>query len=802
MIAKVIVDVANSKTDRSYDYLIPDEWTSFIEKGMRVIVPFNNRNVQGFVVDLEEHSTVPNLKKIKKFVDMSPVLTGELLDLGFWLSEAALCFKITALQAMLPVALKARYKKQLERVQADMLPKEVNDLFQKNDLIDWDEVIKLPAGLLKQIQKLIKAGAMKMVTEIKDRTTSKTIKVVKPAMGKNDLLKEIETLTPRAKKQKEILEWFLVHFAEIPSNELLMKLHATRSTLKALINKQILVENDRKIYRDPYEAASFKQTEPLALTDIQQKAIQPILSSVENSEQEIFLLHGVTGSGKTEIYLQSIQSVLEKGKEAIMLVPEISLTPQIVQRFKERFGSDVAVLHSGLSAGEKYDEWLKIHRKEVKVVVGARSAIFAPFENIGMIIIDEEHESSYKQEENPRYHARDVAEWRSKYHQCPLILGSATPSLESYARSQKNVYHLSELTERIHSQSMPEVMIVDMREELREGNRSIFSRILIEKIKEKLDRKEQCVLFLNRRGYSTFIMCRDCGYVAECPHCDISLTYHKNKNTLKCHYCGFEEMAPNRCPDCGSQHIRFFGTGTQKVEEELTKLMPEARIIRMDVDTTSRKGAHEKLLSAFANKQGDILLGTQMIAKGLDFPDVTLVGVIAADTMLNLPDFRAAERTFQLLTQVSGRAGRHKLQGEVIVQSYNPEHYSIQLASGHNYTSFYLTEMKARKAHAYPPYYYLTLITVSHPELMKVIAVAEKITSRLKKELSNKAIVLGPAASVIPRIKDRYRYQCMIKYKNEPNLFHALKSILNQYENELGNSGLQIVIDSNPYMLM
>lgn len=802
MIAKVIVDVATSQTDRPFDYEVPNQWTSIIERGMRVIVPFGRRKVQGFVIDFQEESDISKLKPIDELLDLEPVLTSELLELGFWLSDHTLCFSITALQAMLPVALKVHYKKHVKIKERDALLNEVQSLFKQRESVSLTELNKSSTEQMKQIQTLLKQGVLEIVTEIKERKTKKVIKVIEPKVDVETLKKEIKLLDPRAKKQTEILQWFTENFKEIPVQQLLDTLHVSRSVLKSLIQKQLLVEKERQVYRDPYAIASSELSQPLPLTDVQKKAINPILSAVSKEKRETFLVHGVTGSGKTEIYLQSIASVLQKGKEAIVLVPEISLTPQMVKRFKERFGEKVAVLHSGLSAGEKYDEWLKIHRKQVKVVVGARSAIFAPFENLGMIIIDEEHESSYKQEENPRYHARDVAQWRSDYHQCPLILGSATPSLESYARSIKQVYQLSELSERIYSQAMPTVITVDMREELREGNRSIFSRELVESLKETLARNEQCVLLLNRRGYSTFIICRDCGYVAECPHCDISLTYHKNKQQVKCHYCGYEEPVANRCPECSSEHIRFFGTGTQKVEEELLKLIPEARIIRMDVDTTSRKGAHEKLLSAFANKQGDVLLGTQMIAKGLDFPDVTLVGVITADTMLNLPDFRSAERTFQLLTQVAGRAGRHELAGKVIIQTYAPEHYSIQYASEHNYHAFFNQEMKIRQAHAYPPYYYLTSITVSHHELMKVIAISEQIAKVLKRQLSKQAVVLGPAACVIPRIKDRYRYQCMVKYKNEPKLVETLKTILSHYESELTQSELQIIIDQNPQMLM
>ncbi|NGP45053.1 primosomal protein N', partial [Bacillaceae bacterium SIJ1] len=514
------------------------------------------------------------------------------------------------------------------------------------------------------------------------------------------------------------------------------------------------------------------------------------------------LLHGITGSGKTEVYLQAIANVLARGEEAIVLVPEISLTPMMVQRFKERFGSKVAVLHSGLSGGERYDEWRKIHRREVSVAVGARSAVFAPFTNLGLFIIDEEHETSYKQEENPRYHARDVAIERAQHHGCPVILGSATPSLESRARAQKDVYTYLALPDRIGQYAYPEVAIADMKEELHAGNRSMFSRVLMEKLREVVARNEQAVLFLNRRGFSTFVMCRDCGYVLQCPHCDISLTYHKRFEQMRCHYCGYQERVPHECPACQAEHIRFFGTGTQKVEEELTKWMPELRIIRMDVDTTQRKGAHERLLKSFENEEADVLLGTQMIAKGLDFKKVTLVGVLAAETMLHLPDFRAAEKTFQLLTQVSGRAGRHDLPGEVIIQTYTPEHYSIELSALNDYEAFYQKEMAFRKRGQYPPFYYLALVSVAHEEQMTCLEEVEKMARYLRKSLSDQAVILGPVASPIPRIKDRFRYQCMIKYKNEPALLPAMRKLIEQYAEQIQKKEMQVAIDMQPYAML
>lgn len=801
--ASVIVDVPAMQTDRAFDYKIPDEWEGVLTPGMRVIVPFGPRKVQGFVVETKDHSDFKRLKSITELLDITPCLTSELLQLGQWLTEKTLCFKISAFQVMLPAAMKAKYEKIIGITTDSLanLPKQIQPFFQKNSQVDLKEMQQTVS--LKEIHKEIEQGHLEVIYKVKQKTNKKMIKIIKRTESFSRLAELVEQLPTNAKKQIDILTYFITNqISEITLQDLLTEASTSDASVKALISKGILVEESREVYRDPYQDSNFKKTTPLQLNDEQQKAITPILTSITETEHDVFLMYGVTGSGKTEVYLQSIEEVLKNGKEAIVLVPEISLTPQMVHRFKGRFGSKVAVLHSGLSTGEKYDEWRKIQRKEVQIVVGARSAIFAPFENLGMIIIDEEHESSYKQEENPRYHARDVAIYRAKLHKCPVVLGSATPTLESFARAQKGVYKLLTLKERVNKKSMPSVDIIDMREELRNGNRTMFSTALLEKLTERLERREQSVLFLNRRGYSSFVMCRDCGFVIQCPHCDISLTYHRHGHQLKCHYCGYEEQMPTACPECQSEHIRFFGTGTQKVEEELVKVLPEARIIRMDVDTTGRKGAHEKLLTKFGNKEADILLGTQMIAKGLDFPDVTFVGVLTADTMLNLPDFRAAEKTFQLLTQVSGRAGRHELPGEVIIQSYSPEHYSIQLARQHDYDLFYGQEMDNRKNHAYPPYYYIALLTVSHPEITKVVSVTEKIVQFLRRHVEYETRILGPVASPIPRIKDRYRYQCMVKYKREKNLHETLRKIIEHFQAEMGSKDLMISIDLNPNSMM
>ncbi|WP_394137030.1 primosomal protein N' [Cytobacillus oceanisediminis] len=802
-IASVIVDVPAKQTDRAFDYKIPGHLAGVIQPGMRVIVPFGPRKIQGFVTGLKTESEFSQLKSIAEPMDLNPVLNQELLSLGDWLTEKTLCYKISAYQAMLPAALKAKYEKKLvlaEKADRVALPEKVQTLFENTEAITWDEAVK--DGTLSLLQKEATNGNIDIIYQVKERVKKKKVKQVFPAADRNGLAEYIEKLPANATKQKEVLEYFLQDDSPIEQKELFSFLGITSSTIKGLIQKGLLGQKEVEIYRNPFGDREFKRTEPLPLTEEQRKAIIPILNSIEEKRHGTFLLYGVTGSGKTEVYLQSIQRVLQDGKEAIVLVPEISLTPQMVNRFKGRFGDQVAVMHSGLSAGEKYDEWRKIQRKEVKVVVGARSAIFAPFENLGIVIIDEEHETSYKQEENPRYHARDVAIERAGKYKCPVVLGSATPSLESFARAHKGVYQLLSLPKRMNNQSLPSVEIIDMREELREGNRSMFSRVLLDKIKDRLEKKEQIVLFLNKRGHSSFVMCRDCGYVINCPHCDISLTYHRFNQQMKCHYCGYEASVPNTCPECESEHIRYFGTGTQKVEEELAKVLPEAKVIRMDVDTTSRKGSHEKLLDQFQEGHADILLGTQMIAKGLDFPNITLVGVLSADTMLHLPDFRSSEKTFQLLTQVSGRAGRHELEGEVIIQTYTPEHYSVELSGEQDYDKFYEREMMVRKIHRYPPFYYISLVTVSHEELMKSVSVTEKITQYIQSRLSAESIVLGPVASPIPRINNRYRYQCLIKYKREPELGRALKKVLDNYQHEIAAGGLAISVDLNPYILM
>ena len=571
-----------------------------------------------------------------------------------------------------------------------------------------------------------------------------------------------------------------------------IKLNKIDSSIKTLEKKEIVKIILKEEYRYNYVNKSIDNR--VTLNQEQTNVIEKVLE-IENAYKG-FLLYGVTGAGKTEVYMNIIEGVIKRGKTAIMLVPEISLTPQIVERFVNRFGSNIAILHSGLSDGEKYDEYRKIMEGTVDIVVGARSAIFAPLNNLGVIIIDEEHSTTYKQDNHPRYHARDVAILRAKYHKCPVLLGSATPSLESMARALNKVYNLLTLTKRAGKGTLPKVHDDDMKEEVKRGN-TIFSKLLDTKIKEKLERKEQIILLLNRRGYSSIETCNACGETMKCPNCDISLTYHKTSNMLRCHYCGYAIMKHSKCPKCGSDDLKDYGLGTQKLEEELLNKY-NARVVRMDMDTTSKKGTHEKIIKDFGEHKYDILVGTQMIAKGLDFPLVTLVGVINADASLNIPDFRSSERTFQLLSQVAGRAGRADNPGEVVIQTYNNDHYSIMLARNHDYLAFYKEEMKIRKQLNYTPYYYLILVRITTRDYEKSFEEAKKIGDYLKQNLSGDTIVLGPAMASVFRIDNVYYQQCIIKYKKDDKLRNVLTTIDERYKN---NSKVNVEIDVEPNRL-
>lgn len=795
---EVIVDVPSMQTNQPYTYAVPTELINQVFPGMRVIVPFGNRKILGFTTKIisKRPDVSFEVKNIEEVLDLVPVLNREMLELANWLAKWTFSFKISCLQVMLPAAMRASYNKSIRLISTDVSD-EVKALFGQEEELPFDSKTLTPESF-KILSKLNRDKKAEVIYQVHDRARSKQVTAITNLLTSVEILSQKDALRTNAVKSAKLLD-FLDNLGD---KTMILKEAIQESGLSSAIFsqgekkgwlKKIKVEK----YRDPYRDTKIEKTEPKKLQPAQKDAVTQINQAVVEQKNQVFLLQGVTGSGKTEVYLYTIACALKNQRTALMLVPEISLTPQMVRRVKSRFGSNVAVLHSGLSEGEKYDEWRRIERHEATVVVGARSAVFAPLEQIGVIIMDEEHETSYKQEDMPEYNARDVAIKRGQWHNCPVVLGSATPSLESRARAQKGVYEWLRLDQRINGQPLPQVNLVDMRQELKRAPVVDVSTPLLEAIKQRLKKKEQVVLMLNRRGYSSFIMCRECGFVLKCPNCDISLTLHMDSHSMKCHYCGHEEPIPQICPSCHSKKIRYYGTGTEKVQQELQQLLPDTKILRMDVDTTRRKGAHAKLLQRFGNKEAEILLGTQMIAKGLDFPDVTLVGVLNADTSLSLPNFRSAERTFQLLTQVSGRAGRADKLGEVMIQTFNPQHYAIQLAKSQNYEKFFGIEMNMRHKGGYPPYFFTTQIVTGGPNEADVAKKMFEINGQLKQVLSKQAIILGPTPKPIMRINNQFYYQLVIKYKSEPYLDEFLENLLLTSQKEARRK-LQLKIDRDP----
>ena len=728
MYALVLVEIGVKNVDKYFTYHIPDNLEDKINIGIRVKVPFNTREISGFVIKIINKIEDNNyeVKDILEVIDNEEVLNLELLKLGEYISSKTLCSMITAYQTMLPKALKANHKvamKPKNEVIA-VLNKDVSEIYEYISFCSYKKQVEI-------LKSIIENGSVKVVS-------------------------------------------------------------SNVSSITSLANKGLIKTISREVYR--YNDNTIENKHTVFLNEEQSKVVKEVIDNLNTNNT--YLLKGVTGSGKTEVYMHIIKEVIDRGMQAIMLVPEISLTPQIVSRFRQRFNNEVAVLHSGLSDGERYDEYRKIKKGLVKIVVGARSAIFSPFQNLGVIIIDEEQVTSYKQENNPRYHTRDVALFRCKYHNCPLVLGSATPSLESYARAKKGVYKLLTLNKRANNKLMPEIRIVDMKKEIRNNYHNI-SLELENAIKEKLDKKEQIIILLNRRGYSSMLTCKDCGEVIKCPNCDISLTYHKTSNTLRCHYCGYGTKVQDTCPSCYGRSLTMYGLGTEKLEEELVKKF-NARVVRMDLDTTTSKKAHSKIIKDFLEQKYDILVGTQMIAKGLDFPNVTLVGVINADASLNIPDFRSSEYTYQLLSQVSGRSGRDKKEGIVIIQTLNPEHYSIKYAKDHDYDGFFNYEMRIRKKLGYPPYYYLTLIKILSRDYQLCMKEANKVGEFLRKNLPSDVIVLGPSIASTFKVNNIYHFQCIIKYKKEDDIKEVLRTIDNIYK---VNTKVRIEMDIDPVRL-
>jgi primosomal protein N' (replication factor Y) len=748
--AEVLIDVANRRLDQSYHYSIPESLD--LKIGMRVLVTLQNRKVQGLVVnltnDLPEELAFVNLKPVLEGVGKDSLVPPDLIELAHWLAQTTICSVAQSLHTVWPLL--------------------------NGKVEEW--VILLASLKDSDVQTL----------QWLDSDAFRAIKVLTRARSKGISLK---TFIKRADISGATIEKLIQH-GWIKKEARFVSI-GEGSVKKASLGGGSL---EREISTGrTYE-----------LTGEQATAVKNVLTALAEGSSHTILLHGVTGSGKTDVYRELISHVLAQGGDAILLVPEISLTSQVARYFETQFGEQVIILHSGLRPREKMKAWEDILSGLKRIVIGARSAVFAPLLNLRLIILDEEHDGAYKQDENPKYHARDVARKRMEQLRGVVLLGSATPSLEAYAAAKSAKIGLLTMTQRIGESVLPPVEIVDMREELIHGNRSVFSLMLQQKLRERLERGEQSMLFLNRRGYSTFVACRECGYVVSCPNCDIALTYHSQGQAMRCHYCNHKELPPLTCPKCASRYIRFFGQGTQRVEEELQGLLPEVSILRLDFDTTRSGEAHRMILESFRRQEASILVGTQMMAKGLDFPNVTLVGVIAADQTLNMPDFRARERTFQLLTQVAGRAGRSTKPGEVVIQTYSPTDGAIIRAAQHDFQGFFWEEIRYRKERKYPPYTHIVRVLLLHEKEDRVIKGANDLGACLKQGMqdpkfgNNELDILGPAPAVLTRLKNQWRWQISVKGRRLDLLRAFLHQGVQRFYKGPASSGVILNIEVDP----
>ena len=813
--------------DQSFTYLIPPELNSVIQPGMRVLVPFGKRKLTGYVVDLPETTSIKKLRTIEDILDEEPALSAEILQLARWISEYYLCPLGEVLKATLPAGIDIELER-IIRINPSLF--DIEEIFNPRTETLQSRVVEAvkSAGKLnfKQLAKkvgstklhytvlqLVKNGLLTLSEKLPDAKVKpqivKFVRLKKEIRTEDQFYQLLEKLKPGAKKQLACLKFLWERQTAIPQTELIRQCKASSQTVARLIESNMVSIEKREVIRHYYDFEIDGPAPEMNLNSDQTQALATISQIIEAEQYRAFLLHGVTGSGKTQIYIEALKKALARGKGGIVLVPEISLTPQTVRRFQSNFPNQVAVQHSRMSPGERYDSWRKVKQGTYRIVVGARSAIFAPVENLGLIIVDEEHEASYKQfETNPLYHARDVAVMRARSNQAVVILGSATPSVESYYNGLNQKYHLIQLPRRIDDIPMPEVRIIDMAREHRVygfENTRVFSHLLKKKIKEKLERQEQIILLQNRRGYSPYIRCKKCGHIEQCFQCNITLTYHKKISRLRCHYCGYTTPVITECPECGDEQIIFKGVGTQKVEEELTRLFPEARVVRMDLDTTQGKLAHDKIITSFGEGKYDILLGTQMVAKGLDFHRVTLVGVISADTGLFLPDFRAAERTFQLLTQVAGRAGRKGAQGEVIIQTYSPNHTCLFFARKHDFVGFYQQEDQARQELNYPPYGRIISLLFKGEAELEVARAANTFKALLQPE-NSPFDVLGPAPAPLTKVLNQYRWQIVVKSprKTDPagtGIRRFIQKAVEKYQQQMKDCPVRISIDVDPMAL-
>jgi len=773
--AQVLVNIGTRSINKAFSYTIPLHLDD-VGIGWRVLVPFGNRKLEGFIIHVidEELPDQPELKPIIDILDNDVWFDEHMMNTARSISEYYLCNLVDAMRLFIPgksgvksiTTYRVADDLEVEHVLGKLAAKSATycQVFMYINKYPGISSAKLEKQFGIHVLKIVRylVGKEIIIGEavIKKTAAHRYKNSIRLVSTHEEAKRLIESYT-RKPAQCRLLE-YLITFDQLNYDEFKEKGMSLDAAQK-LIQAGVAVIEKIQVVRDSY--ASFSQSGvQVALTTEQQQVLGKIVLPIQKQEYQSFLLHGITGSGKTQVYIEAVAEVRKKNRQAIVLVPEIALTSQIVARFKRRFGDDVVVIHSKLSTGERYDTWQKLRRKQAGIVIGARSAIFAPLPDLGIIIMDEEHEFTYKQEEAPRYHTRQVALTRARLADGVVLMGSATPAVETYFQALQGQHTMLVMPKRIGDASLPEVRVVDMREELRQKRRSVISLPLQELLTETIAKGEQAIILLNRRGYSTFVMCRECGHIVRCKHCDISLVYHAVGNLLRCHYCHSIENTPEICPVCSSTYIKFFGTGTQKLEENLIKSFPGIRIVRMDQDTTGGKMAYDRILDAFAQGDYDVLLGTQMVAKGHDVKNVTAVGIIAADSILNLPDFRAAERVFALLTQAAGRAGRGDKLGKVVVQTYNPEHYAVEAGASHNYQAFYEAEIGFRKGLSYPPYGQILKLTIQGNEEGKTRSQAEEIITELRQRIvDDPAEIIGPFAAPIARIKDVFRMNIIIK---------------------------------------
>ncbi|MCX7711931.1 MAG: primosomal protein N' [Clostridia bacterium] len=812
-IASVVMSNAIREYDKEYHYIIPADLEDKMQPGIRVIAPFGkaNKATEAYVLDILDGVQQDGLKEIKKVIDAQPVLNPDMIRLAGWMKDRYISTYSDVMKCMLPPGIGVKSLRIVKLLRQSSIlkstAKKIMDvLIEQGDECEYEELKRLvdSRAFSTQLKSLEEAGIVSIYEEFSASVREKTVRVAYIARPREEIIDEIENNRVNRIQHVRVLEMLMDN--QYISVSDIMRFAAVSSSVINTLKKYGYIEfTDIEINRDPMKNKVYKRTKPLEPTPQQAEALEKINAAIQAERFEEFLIHGVTGSGKTEVYLQLIRNCIDKGKQAVVLVPEISLTPQMIERFKGRFGDEVAVLHSRLSLGERYDQWRLIRDGKIKVAVGARSAVFAPFDRLGVVIMDEEHENTYKSEVTPKYHARDVARERCRYNNAVLVLGSATPSTETYYRAESKQINLLEMTQRANNLVLPKVDVVDMREELQDGNRTIFSRRLAEEIIRNKQNQQQTILFLNKRGYASFVLCRQCGFTARCLHCNISLTYHAYDERLICHYCGYTVKSPKTCPKCQSSYIRHFGTGTQKVEEEIEERFKGFSCVRMDMDTTTGKNSHEEILKAFRERNIDIMVGTQMIAKGHDFPNVTLVGVLAADSLLNLEDFRASERTFQLITQVAGRAGRGEIPGRVVIQTYNTEDFSIIAACSHDYSSFYRQEIKLREKLDYPPFTNIATVILNGTNDRAVFLKAKEIKESLDAAFEGKDVeagVYGPARAPLSRIKNKFRWRIVVKCRCEDTLNGVMRDASDEFYRKKGKSLIDMSVDVNPLNML